>query len=201
MHSTGLNYIIKKSWGYYNPGNYKVFMYTPIQLHKLKFTLLCHYNSYVFSSLVERRLVGFVCLFFLGKHISRFSGLTSWNMRMVGNFNRSCRRKCVLLPDGHRMRRFNALVHCLLDASEYADDLKDFVIDFDITSCFHSILLCILLCIFSIQKEVWKLCENLSFIPINTQALKQLNSSITFWETRKMYLKWSIHIYSCKKAV
>lgn len=32
----------------------------------------------------------------------------------------------MLLPDGHGMRRFNTLEHCLLDASEYADDLKDF---------------------------------------------------------------------------
>lgn len=29
----------------------------------------------------------------------------------------------MLLPDGCTMKRFNALEHCLLDASEYPDDL------------------------------------------------------------------------------
>lgn len=80
----------------------------------------CVTRMHVFSSWVEGRLVGFVWFFFMGKHISGFSGLTSWNMRMVGKFNRSCRRKCMLLPCGHRMRRFNALEHCPLDAAEYA---------------------------------------------------------------------------------
>lgn len=141
----------------------------------------------------------FLCLFVMGKPISRFSGLTSWSMRMVGNFNRSCRRKCMLLPDGCRMRIFNVLEHCLPDASEYADNLREFVNDFETMSCFHFILLCILLCILSIQKEI--LCENLGFIPVYTHSLEQWNSYNTFWETRRMYLKWRIHIYSCKKAV
>lgn len=72
----------------------------------------------------------------------------------------------MLQLDVHRMRRFNALEHCLLDASEYGDVVKEFMIDFETTSFFHSILLCILPCPLPIQKEV--LCENLGFIPVNT---------------------------------
>lgn len=39
------------------------------------------------------------------------------------------------------------------------------------------------ICLLSIQKEV--LYENTGFIPINTEAYKQLNSSITFWRTEE----------------
>lgn len=179
----------KMSCGQYNTGTYKVFLSTPFSITWDEACAVLSQDciNFCFLGLLYEKACGFCwcCfshLFLMGKNINRFSDLALFSKcENYGQIYTNYRRKCMLMPEGSIVWRMQYTIVSLmcLNIQCLAYDFRDFVIDFETTLCFYSILFYILLYILSTQREF--LCENLGSSPVSTHTFKQPNNPIVFW--------------------